>query len=190
SWSCHCWLCPWLRLHSSIALLAAFCRNPFDSVSRSVVRSQVIHPVALAVSSVLLLAGGASQAADTIEEVVITAQRIREQLAAEQALTPGGLTVIDGDDLYERSVTNMTDMLRYVPGLWVESGWGSDELFFSSRGSNLDATDYDKNGVKMFQDGLPITTADGNNHNRVLDPLSARYAVIARGANALTYGAS
>ena len=153
-------------------------------------RSQVIHPVALAVSSVLLLAGGASQAADTIEEVVITAQRIREQLAAEQALTPGGLTVIDGDDLYERSVTNMTDMLRYVPGLWVESGWGSDELFFSSRGSNLDATDYDKNGVKMFQDGLPITTADGNNHNRVLDPLSARYAVIARGANALTYGAS
>jgi iron complex outermembrane receptor protein len=154
------------------------------------VRSQVINSVALAGSSVLLLAGGGSQAADTIEEVVITAQRIREQLAAEQALTPGGLTVIDGNDLYERSVTNMTDMLRYVPGLWVESGWGADELFFSSRGSNLDATDYDKNGVKMFQDGLPITTADGNNHNRVLDPLSARYAVIARGANALTYGAS
>lgn len=153
-------------------------------------RFQVSSPIALVVSSVLLLASGASRAADTLEEVVITAQRIREQLAAEQALTPGGITVIDGDDLYERSVTNMTDMLRYVPGLWVESGWGSDELFFSSRGSNLDATDYDKNGVKMFQDGLPITTADGNNHNRVLDPLSARYAVIARGANALTYGAS
>ncbi|MDY6946651.1 MAG: TonB-dependent receptor [Pseudomonadota bacterium] len=153
-------------------------------------RFQVSSRIALAVSSVLLLASGASRAADILEEVVITAQRIREQLAAERALTPGGITVIDGDDLYERSVTNMTDMLRYVPGLWVESGWGSDELFFSSRGSNLDATDYDKNGVKMFQDGLPITTADGNNHNRVLDPLSARYAVIARGANALTYGAS
>ncbi len=132
----------------------------------------------------------AAQTADTLEEVVITAQRIREQIEAEQALTPGGVTVIDGDDLYERSVTNMTDMLRYVPGVWSESGWGSDELFFSSRGSNLDATDYDKNGIKLFQDGLPVTTADGNNHNRVLDPLSARYAVIARGANALTYGAS
>ena len=55
-------------------------------------------------------------------------------------------------------------------------------MYFSSRGSNLDATDYDKNGVKLFQDGLPITTADGNSHNRMLDPLSARYAVIARGA--------
>ena len=77
-----------------------------------------------------------------------------------------------------------------MPGVWAESSSGSDELFFSSRGSNLDATDYDKNGIKLLQDGLPVTTADGNNHNRVVDPLSARYAIVARGANALTYGAS
>jgi iron complex outermembrane receptor protein len=100
------------------------------------------------------------------------------------------VTFVDGADLYERSVTNLADMLRYVPGLWADSSSGSDELFFSSRGSNLDATDYDKNGVKLLQDGLPVTTADGNNHNRVIDPLSARYAIVARGANALTYGAS
>lgn len=144
-----------------------------------------------AISSALLLANLAhAQSVGTLEEVVITAQRIKEELQVEQALTPGGVTVVDAEELYERSVTNLTDALRYVPGLWVESGWGSDELFFSSRGSNLDATDYDKNGIKMFQDGLPVTAADGNNHNRVLDPLSARYAVIARGANALTYGAS
>jgi iron complex outermembrane receptor protein len=157
------------------------------SVSSSVAR-------ALAIPSALLLLIVTAHAADrsipTLETVTVTAQRLQEQLESEQALTPGGVTVIDGEDLYERSVSNMTDLLRYVPGVWAESGWGSDELFFSSRGSNLDATDYDKNGVKLFQDGLPITTADGNNHNRVLDPLSARSAVIARGANALTYGAS
>ena len=151
-------------------------------------RSKSNLPLAAAVSTALLLMNVAH--GETLEEVVITAQRIKESLQAEQARTPGGVTVIDGEDLYERSVTSMTDLLRYVPGVWSESGWGSDELFFSSRGSNLDATDYDKNGIKLFQDGLPITTADGNNHNRVLDPLSARYAVIARGANALTYGAS
>jgi iron complex outermembrane receptor protein len=132
----------------------------------------------------------AAPADKTLETVTITAQRIREQIETEQALTPGGVTVVDGETLQERSVTNITDLLRYVPGVWSQSGWGSDELFFSSRGSNLDSTDYDKNGVKLFQDGLPITTADGNNHNRVVDPLSARYSVIARGANALTYGAS
>lgn len=143
-------------------------------------------------ATALLLANvaHAAQSGDTLEEVIITAQRIKESLRAEQSRTPGAVTVIDGADLYERSITSMTDLLRYVPGVWSESGWGSDELFFSSRGSNLDATDYDKNGIKLFQDGLPVTTADGNNHNRVLDPLNARYAVIARGANALTYGAS
>lgn len=125
-----------------------------------------------------------------LDPVVVTSPRVGAELEAEQSLTPGGVTVIDGESLYERSVSNLVDMLRYAPGLWAESTTGGDELFLSSRGSNLDATDYDKNGIKMQVDGLPVTTADGNNHNRVLDPLSARNAVIARGANALTYGAS
>ena len=63
-------------------------------------------------------------------------------------------------------------------------------MFFSSRGSNLDATDYDMNGIELFQDELPVMGADGNNHNRVLDPLGARFATVARGANWLEYGAS
>src|SRR5690606_8675736 len=80
--------------------------------------------------------------------------------------------------------------LRYVPGVWAESGTGGDAIFLSSRGSNLDATDYDNNGIKLFQDGLPVTTADGNNHNRFMDPMTASRVVVAHGANALTYGAS
>jgi iron complex outermembrane receptor protein len=126
----------------------------------------------------------------TLDEVVVTAKRIEVEAEVERPLVPGGVTMVDGQDLYARSVTNLADMLRYAPGVWSESASGSDELFFSSRGSNLDATDYDKNGIKLLQDGLPVTTADGNNHNRIIDPLSARYAVVARGANALTYGAS
>src|SRR5690606_13404081 len=35
-----------------------------------------------------------------------------------------------------------------------------------------------------------VTTADGNNHNRALDPMNARYVTVAHGANALAYGAS
>jgi iron complex outermembrane receptor protein len=126
----------------------------------------------------------------SMDTVVVTAQRLAEQLEAERALTPGSVTLVDGDELRDRNVTNLADVLRYVPGVWSESVSGSDEIFFSSRGSNLDATNYDMNGIKLLQDGLPVTTADGNNHNRVLDPSSARYATIAHGANALTYGAS
>lgn len=147
-----------------------------------------------AIAAVLALAAAPARsqsvAGNALEEVVVTAQRIREQIAAERALVPGGVTIVDGEALFERKVANLADMLRYVPGLWIESSAGSDEVSFSSRGSNLDATDYDRNGIKMMQDGLPVTTADGNNHNRVIDPLSAQHAVVARGANALTYGAS
>lgn len=127
---------------------------------------------------------------DRLETVLVLGEKIKEELIAEQALTPGGVTIIDGAELSERNVSNLGDMLRYVPGVWTASGSTGDSSFFSSRGSNLDATNYDGNGIKLLQDGLPVTAADGNNHNRIMDPLSARYATIALGANALTYGAS
>ena len=128
--------------------------------------------------------------AKLMDTVVVTAERLQQQIEEERSLTPGAVTVVDGAEVYERSITTLADMMRFVPGIWAESNSGADQVFFSSRGSNLDATDYDRNGIKLLQDGLPVTTADGNNHNRALDPLGARYATIAHGANALTYGAS
>lgn len=147
-------------------------------------------PLYLACLSLATVAAAGARAATELETVEVRAQRLQQDLLREQALTPGGVSIIDGDNLYQRSVSNLADMLRYAPGIWSESSSGGDGIFLSSRGSNLDATDYDMNGVKLLQDGLPITTADGNNHNRVVDPLSARYASVARGANALTYGAT
>lgn len=104
--------------------------------------------------------------------------------------TPGGVSLIDIDALTEGQVSSLEDAFRFVPGVWAASPTGTDSIFLSSRGSNLDAINYDTNGVKLLQDGLPVTAADGNNHNRFIDPLSAKYAVFARGANAMKYGAS
>lgn len=142
------------------------------------------------------LASTAEHTTETLDTLYVSGQReafVNAGIAAEYHelnLTPGGVTLIDGDILRERNVSSLSDMLRYVPGVWTSSQNGDDGIFISSRGSNLDATDFDRNGVKMLQDGLPITTADGNNHNRIIDPLSTRYAVFARGANAVKYGAS
>lgn len=125
--------------------------------------------------------------------VVVTGkstEQVKKELLVERAATPGAVTVVNGEDLRLRNVTSLADALRYVPGLFVASGSTGDSTFFSARGSNLDATNYDGNGIKLLVDGLPVTAADGNNHNRDVDPLSARFAVVARGANALTYGAS
>lgn len=136
---------------------------------------------------------GADGATPQLPAVVIEASatdQASQALKAERDRTPGGVTVVDGEDLRTRHVTNLADMLRYVPGVWATGGASADSSFLSIRGSNLDATNYDGNGVRLLQDGLPVSAADGNNHNRAIDPLSARHAVVARGANALTYGAS
>ncbi|WP_339675686.1 TonB-dependent receptor [uncultured Zhongshania sp.] len=125
-----------------------------------------------------------------MEEVLVRDHELGTSLQVEQSLTPGGVSVLDSASLMERNTGNLADALRYIPGVWSTSTSGSDSIFFSSRGSNLDATNYDMNGIKLLQDGLPVTTADGNNHNRIIDPLASRYASIARGANALKYGAS
>lgn len=132
----------------------------------------------------------------SLEQIEVTAQAIApgdfgiESDKQEIRQTPGGVSLIDIEQVTEGRVSSFEDALRYVPGVWAVSPTGTDSIFLSSRGSNLDATDYDTNGVKLLQDGLPVTAADGNNHNRFIDPLSAKYAVFARGANAMKYGAS
>ena len=145
----------------------------------------------LAVIACAWLAGTAAaqepdRAPPGVETIVVTDRALQSEID----LTAGAVTLVDVDDLRERNTSSLADLLRYVPGIWAESSQGADAMFFSSRGSNLDATNYDMNGIALLQDGLPVTTADGNNHNRVVDPLSARYATIARGANALKYGAT
>jgi iron complex outermembrane receptor protein len=151
-------------------------------------RSLVVPAAAWLASAMPALAGEAPL--ETLDPVIVTAQRLQIQLEAERSATPGAVTLIDANTFQERSITQLADALRYVPGVWAESYNGNDDIFFSSRGSNLDATDYDKNGIKFLQDGLPVSTADGNNHNRALDPMNARYITVAHGANALAYGAS
>ncbi|SFK74643.1 TonB-dependent receptor family protein [Methylophaga sulfidovorans] len=153
-------------------------------------------------TSLLALAGlvpfsvHAEHGALQLENVKVTADAVApgnigiETDKQEIRQTPGGVSIIDMDQLTEGQVDNLQDAFRFVPGVWAVSPTGSDSIFLSSRGSNLDATDYDTNGVKLLQDGLSVSGADGNNHNRFIDPLSAKYAVFARGANAMKYGAS
>ncbi|EGI76415.1 putative outer membrane receptor for iron transport [Hylemonella gracilis ATCC 19624] len=163
--------------------------------SRALIGALAVLPCALAQAQSQANPGNAPQ----LPAVTVTApgqdadsgaSELRQELAAEQARTPGGVTLLDSEDLKQRSVTSIADALRYVPGVWTATGTTADGAYLSSRGSNLDAKNYDGNGIKLLQDGLPVTAADGNNHNRALDPQAMRQGIVARGANALAYGAS
>lgn len=125
----------------------------------------------------------------TLETVQVQGTR-EDALRAEQSQVPGGVYLLDAHKFRQRAVNNLADALRYVPGVMAESNSGGDDMVLSIRGSNLNSLAYDNAGVALFQDGLPVTAADGNNHNRMLDPRMASDVIVANGINALTYGAS
>lgn len=134
-------------------------------------------------------AGTRPGSAITLETVQVRTAGL-DRSKAEQSLTPGGVSVLDGLTLEEKTINNMADALRYAPGVLAGQESGGDDIRLSIRGSNLNTQGFQNSGLVLLQDGLPVTAADGNNHNRFLDPFTARNIVVARGANALTYGAS
>ena len=123
-------------------------------------------------------------------EVTEKKDQILAAANAEVALSPGGVSLVNINELHDRNISSIADFFRYAPGVYATSQSGNDEVFISSRGSNLDANNYAGSGIKLLQDGLPVTAADGNNHNRMIDPLASSFATVARGGNAVKYGAS
>jgi iron complex outermembrane receptor protein len=111
-------------------------------------------------ASVLLSSQAFSQSA-IIENVIVRGERVLESVQADQALTPGGVSIVDVTDLYERNVANLVDTLRFVPGVWATSSSGNDATYFSIRGSNLDATTTMPTGSSCCRTGcrLPQRTA-------------------------------
>ncbi len=144
----------------------------------------------------LAIAASADAAADGAQGIIKTLDTIEvkgthvDRLELAQSRVPGGVYLLDGESLRRRAVNNLADALRYVPGVLAESNSGGDDMVLSIRGSNLNSLAYDNAGVALFQDGLPVTAADGNNHNRMLDARMASDVIVASGINALTYGAS
>ena len=137
-------------------------------------REQHFHPLIAALSTALSL--GISAHAWTQESGVETIVVTDRALQSEIDLTAGAVPTLHRR---RRAASNATRRASPTcsatcPASGPKSSQGSDAMSFSSRGSNLDATDYDSNGIEVVQDGLPVTTADGNNHNRVVDPLSVR----------------
>lgn len=133
--------------------------------------------------------GDAPPHATTLPTIRVTGTRLADPKAAA-AKVPGNVSVVNGQTFYQRPVNSMADALHYVPGVMAVSNAGGSDMVLSIRGSNLDSINYDNAGVALFQDGLPVTTADGANHNRLLNPFMARDLIVANGINALTYGAS
>lgn len=131
-----------------------------------------------------------AQAESFIEVVEVEGQSQKHSPQQLQSRSAGGFSIVDAEQFKTLNLSNLADASRDLPGLWIASGSGDDNVYISSRGSNLDSIDYDINGIRLLQDGLPITAADGSNHNRIFDPQIAEHISYARSSNALYYGSS
>jgi len=151
----------------------------------------------LAASSAALtiaFAGGA-QAADatsaaatalaSVDSVIVTGQRLVNAIVSEN---PGGTSVVAIEQVQASRVSNISDALRQVPGLFAQSAAGGEATRLSIRGSGISKGGFTYgNGVQVLFDGFPITTGFGTPYES-FEPNALQRVEVYKGANAFEYG--
>lgn len=113
-------------------------------------------------------------------------------LAARQqhARIAGGTNVVDLSTLTAQRLSTLKDALQMQPGVIIQEFFGgNDHPRLNIRGSGIQSNPQ-RRGVTLLQDGIPTNLADGSYILGLLEPRSASYIEVFRGANALRYGAS
>ncbi len=124
-------------------------------------------------------APGNSLTAPTIEEARTDLSRV-----------PGNTSVVDAEEFRLGRSANFEDVFKNVPGVYAPArGSEGDEVKLSIRGSGLDLG-FHLRGIKILQDGVPVSFADGFGDFQSIDPLSLRYVEVWRGSNALRFGST
>ncbi len=120
--------------------------------------------------------------------VAFTSKSIDQRLE-DLDKVPGGADLIT-DDLYrDRRAADLSDVLRWTPAVYSASRFGNSETRVVIRGSGLRRT-FNLIGVRLFQNGIPISEADGNARPQLFDPLTVVATEVYPGGNGLTYGSS
>ncbi len=149
------------------------------------------------ISYFLLTSATAAIAQNELEPITVEARRERtssttptaEESRADLVKTPGAIEVIDAERYLRGRASTVADTFALSAGVFAQPRFGSDEARLSIRGSGLQRTFHGR-GIRVLQDGIPLNLADGGFDFQAIDPLSAAYINVWRGANALAYGAS
>lgn len=103
---------------------------------------------------------------------------------------PGGVALIDSTTIRSSRQANLHDVLRFVPGVFVQPRFGAaDESQISIRGSGL-RNNFHARGINLLVNGMPYRNADGFTDFESLELLTTETVEVYKGANALRYGGS
>jgi iron complex outermembrane receptor protein len=143
--------------------------------------------VRLAAVLVFALPSAHAQDAPALDAVVVTATRV-EQSSFD---VPASITVVPGRALGElQPRVNLSEGLGGVPGLVMQNRYNyAQDLQVSSRGFGARAS-FGTRGVRLVQDGIPLTMPDGQGQTALFDLDAARRVEVLRGPFAALYGNS
>ena len=120
-----------------------------------------------------------------IDPVTVTATRRVERVFD----VPASIDIIDGATLHDgQPQVNLSETLGRIPGVFAANRQNyAQDLQISSRGFGARAT-FGVRGVRLYQDGIPVTMPDGQGQTGSFSLLSAQRVEILRGPFSALYG--
>jgi iron complex outermembrane recepter protein len=101
---------------------------------------------------------------------------------------PGAVAYVDRAAMEGTRQANLHDVLRLVPGVWVQPRFGAaDKMQLSIRGSGLRSA-IELRGVNVLVEGMPFRNADGFADFEALELLAVRAVRVYPAGNALRLG--
>lgn len=131
---------------------------------------------------------------EQIEEVVVHGERLPGSVtsvsadAARRELRriPGAIGFVQAAEFADDFAQSIGDTLLFTPGVFADTS-AQRENRISVRGSGLNSS-FERRGIALYRDGVPITRASGSTEFQEFDPTSVSYIEVYKGANGLQYG--
>jgi iron complex outermembrane receptor protein len=141
----------------------------------------------------LLLAAAASASPDTLlvpfPEVVVTGTRTVES----QLRAPAAISVVDRREFSDTRGISLKDALGLVPGVFVQSRSGAQDIRitirgFGARGNGERSNTGNIRGIRVLTDGVPVTEPDGRSSLDLVDIGSAGSVEVQRSNASALFG--
>ncbi|MHA7839300.1 MAG: TonB-dependent receptor family protein, partial [bacterium] len=136
-------------------------------------------------------AAGGSEAAG-VEELIVQGRRRAataptiDEARRRMERIPGAVGLVDEAAYRDLYVQSLGDALAFTPGVFADIS-AQRESRISIRGSGVNSS-FERRGITVLRDGVPISRASGLTEFQEIDPISVDYIEVYKGANSLRYG--
>ena len=129
------------------------------------------------------------------DEIIVTASLqgtptapTPEAARKELERVPGATGLVEDEGFADIFAQSIGDVLELTPGVFADTS-APRESRISIRGSGLNSS-FERRGLTVLRDGVPISRASGATEFQEVDPLTVRYMEVFKGANGLRFGAA